>query len=142
MKGMTNLNKRLMALALLAAVGLASCAQPVVEPATDPGTNTGTTNTGGSTTGTGTTTEKVIYVVQLIASASQARADQVKDEFTKEGYRAAVNSIEVNGKQVHRVQIGAYGTEADAQRVLNQIKRRYLRNEHVKNAVVKTKFGE
>ena len=142
MKGIAYSNKNSVILALLIAFGLASCTQPVVEPATDPGTTSTGTGTGTSTTTTGTTTEKVIYVVQLIASASEARANQVKKEFATEGYQAVVNSIEVNGKAVHRVQVGSYGTEADAQRVLAQMKRRYQRNEHVKNAVVKTKFGE
>jgi len=59
-------------------------------------------------------------------------------EFVAEGYQAYVSDLVVDGQTLHRVQIGPYGTEADATRVLDQMRIRYRRNEHVNNAVVKT----
>ena len=147
MKGIT---KKLMQLiALVAILGLVSCSTPVDEGSTDTGTGsgagtgsgTGDTNSGGGdTTGgsTGGTTVGEPYVVQLIASKSAAKAESIKNEFVAEGYTKA--HVSVKG-DIHRVQIGPYGTEADAQRVLDQMRRRYKKNQHVNNAVVKTVNG-
>ncbi len=145
---MEGITKRLVqSMALVAIFGLASC---TTQPVTDTGGTGGGTSTGGGTTGGGggstggsgggsVVTET--YVVQLIATNSSPKAEGIKNEFASEGYPAAVSAIESGGRTLYRVQIGSYGTQADAQRVLNQMRRRYQRNQHVNNAVVKTKNG-
>ena len=144
MKGITK--KLIQLIGLVAVFGLVSCSTPVDEGSTDTGTGsgagTGDTNTGGGdttggSTGGGTTVGEA-YVVQLIASKSAAKAESIKNEFVAEGYAKA--HVSVKG-DVHRVQIGPYGTQADAQRVLDQMHRRYKKNQHVNNAVVKTVNG-
>lgn len=144
MKSITK--KLIQPIALIAIFGLASCTTPPV-------TDTGGGTTGGGTTGGGTTNPGTgggsgggsvvteTYVVQLIATNSSPKAEGIKNEFTGEGYPTVVSPIQSDGQTLYRVQIGSYGTEADAQRVLNQMKRRYQRNTHVSNAVVKTKNG-
>ena len=144
MKGITK--KLIQLIALVSIFGLVSCSTPVDEGSTDVGTGsgagTGDTNSGGGdttggSTGGGTTVGEP-YVVQLIASKSAAKAESIKNEFVAEGYTKA--HVSVKG-DVHRVQIGPYGTQADAQRVLDQMHRRYKKNQHVNNAVVKTVNG-
>lgn len=96
--------------------------------------------TGGSSSGGGIAQS---FVVQLLASSNASKAASVKNIFVKEGYRnTTVNAILSNGKSIHRVQIGPFGTQADAQRVLNQMKRRYKKNQYVNSAVVKTVYGK
>lgn len=138
MKGITR--KALAAMSLVAVFGLASCTQPPANDDTTGGTGTDTTTDGGSTGTDGGSTVNQGYVVQLIASKSVARAEQIKDEFVAEGYQATVSPLNSDSGTVYRVQIGPYGTEADAQRVLDQMKRRYQQNIHVNNAVTKPVF--
>ncbi len=83
------------------------------------------------------------FVVQLIATSNLSKANEIKNTFLKEGYKnTKVNSISKNGKKIHRVQIGPYGKKADGERVLMQMRKRYLKNPYVKNAVVKTIYGK
>ena len=149
MKGITKkfLQGRLIqVLALIAVFGLASCSTTPVNDDTTGGSTGGDTSGGsggdtsggggnGGNTGGGVVTEG--YVVQLIASNSAAKAESIKNEFVNEGYKAYVSPL----GSIYRVQIGPYGSQTDAQRVLNQMRRRYKQNQHVKNAVVKTVNG-
>jgi cell division protein FtsN len=143
MKGTTKNILQMMAMASI--FGLVSCTTPVDPGTTDTNTNTTNTNTSNTNTNTSNTNNNPvvseIYVVQLIATNSSPKAESIKNEFAGEGYPAAVSAIESGGRTLYRVQIGSYGTESDAKRVLNQMKRRYHRNQHVNNAVVKTKNG-
>lgn len=133
---MEGITKRLVqSMALVAIFGLASC---TTQPVTDNGGTGGDTSTGG---GGGGSVVTETYVVQLIATNSSPKAEGIKNEFAGEGYPAVVSAIESEGSTLYRVQIGSYGTQADAQRVLDQMRRRYQRNQHVNNAVVKTKNG-
>jgi len=119
-------------LGLVSAFVLASCT--AVNEGTIP--ETGTVNPP-----IGTTVPNEVYVVQLIASSSKAKADKIRDDFVNDGYQAVVSTITSTTGLLHRVQIGAYGNEADALRVLNEMRLRYqgAGNVHVNNAVVKTK---
>ncbi len=82
------------------------------------------------------------FVVQLLATSSASKASSIKNTFVNEGYNnTSVNAILRSGQTLHRVQIGPFGTQADAQRVLNQMKRRYKKNQYVNSAVVKTIYG-
>ena len=102
----------------------------------------GNTGSGSGTAGNGGEVHTQSYVVQLIATSSSAKADAVKNTFVNEGYRnTVVNTIVKDGKHIHRVQIGPYGTQADGDRVLAQMKRRYHKNQYVNNAIVKTIYG-
>lgn len=122
----------LLVLALASAFVLASCT-PV---------NQGSTGTGG---GTGVIEPPPppaeVYVVQLIASSSKARADQIKAQFSGDGYPAVVNTITSTTGLLHRVQIGAYSSEVEALGVLNGMRQRYAGrgNVLVNGAVVKTR---
>ena len=53
----------------------------------------------------------------MIASSSATTAESIKDKFVAEGYKAYVSPL----GSLYRVQIGPYGSEADAQRVLDQL---------------------
>jgi cell division septation protein DedD len=123
MKKITHIPKRILAiLFIISAFGLASCATtPPIDGNPDPGS------------------VQKEFVVQLIASSSQAKANQIKTTFAREGYATSVNPLVVNGKTLYRVQIGPYATEAEAQAVLTKMKQRYQRNGYVKNAVIKEK---
>lgn len=126
---------------LIAGLGLASCSnQPIEEEDTTPPP---TTTTGQDTqppaqdTTPATTPDYSGYVVQLIASERVQRADEIKVQFEQEGYNVFVNPLEQGGKTLYRVQIGPYGTELDAKRVLNNMKIRYPVNGLVKGAIIK-----
>jgi len=133
--------------ALVAVLGLASCSSI---PANDgettgdtgggsTGGGTGSGNTGGSTGGsTGGGATEDAFVVQLIASNSAVKAESIKNVFVGEGYKNAQVSVK---DSIHRVQIGPYATQAEAQKVLDKMHTRYKKNPHVKNAVVKTVNG-
>ena len=109
------------------------------------GTGTGGGNTGGGNTGGGTGGGTVAprYVVQLLATSDLSKAQTVKSTFTSEGYQNInINTVTINGQSIHRVQVGLYGTPADGNRVLAQMKRRYHKNQYVNSAVVKTVYGK
>lgn len=102
-------------------------------------TNVNTGNTGGTSGGTVATA----YVVQLIATSSSSKAQSVKNTFAGEGYQnIKINTVTINGQAIHRVQVGPFGTQADGGRVLAQMKRRYLKNQYVNKAIVKTVYGK
>jgi len=83
------------------------------------------------------------YVVQLVATSNATKAFNLKNIFVKEGYKnTTVNTITKNGKKIHRVQIGPYGKKADGERMLTQLKKRYMKNPYVNSAVVKTIYGK
>jgi len=81
------------------------------------------------------------FVVQLIASSSSQKAQGIQREFTSEGYQAYISPIVVAGQTLHRVQIGPYGSEANAYSVLQSMRKRYQSNRYVNAAVVKTVNG-
>lgn len=81
------------------------------------------------------------YVVQLIASANEQKAQSIQREFTGEGYQVYVSPKVVAGQTLHRVQVGPYSTKADAYSMLESMRRRYLSNAYVSGAVVKTING-
>jgi len=81
------------------------------------------------------------FVVQLIASSSSQKAQGIQREFTSEGYQAYISPIVVAGQTLHRVQIGPYGSEANAYSVLQSMRKRYQSNIYVNTAVVKTVNG-
>ena len=154
MKDLTN--KWRAAVALVALFGLASCSQvPVDNGGSSGGSGSGSSGSssggsgggygsgsGGSSTGGSGGGIAQGFVVQLLATSSASKASSIKNTFVNEGYNnTSVNAILRSGQTLHRVQIGPFGTQADAQRVLNQMKRRYKKNQYVNSAVVKTIYG-
>jgi len=107
-------------------------------------TGGGTSGGSGSSANSGSGEDTMqSFVVQLLASSSASKANRVINVFVEEGYRNInINTILRNGQSLHRVQIGPFGTRADAQRVLDQMKRRYKKNPYVNSAVVKTIYGK
>lgn len=78
------------------------------------------------------------YVVQLTASASQAKAEGIKNAFVSKGYNAFVSPLMVNGRLLHRVQIGYYNDKNAADMTLNQMRQQNPGDIYVADAVVKT----
>lgn len=165
MKGITKTqitNKKWKAtIALVALFALTSCSQVPVDNGGSSGGGGGNTGGGGTTTGGGNTgggtgtgggntgggtgggTVAPRYVVQLLATSDLSKAQTVKSTFTSEGYQNInINTVTINGQSIHRVQVGLYGTPADGNRVLAQMKRRYHKNQYVNSAVVKTVYGK
>ena len=78
------------------------------------------------------------YVVQLTASKSRQKAQNIKDQFAADGYNAFVSPLNLNGKLLHRVQIGMFNDQADAKMVLAQMQVKYPRDPYVAAAITKT----
>lgn len=78
------------------------------------------------------------YVVQLTASNSERKAQSIKDKFAADGYNAFVSPLKLNGKLLHRVQIGMFNDQEDAKMVLAQMKTKYPRDPYVAAAITKT----
>lgn len=78
------------------------------------------------------------YVVQLTASNSLKKAQNIKDKFATDGYNAFVSPLTLNGKLLHRVQIGMFNDQTDAKMVLAQMKVKYPSNPYVVGAITKT----
>lgn len=78
------------------------------------------------------------YVVQLTASSSQTKAEGIKNAFAANGYSAFVSPLMVNGRLLHRVQIGYYNNQADAEATLNHMRQQMPDDIYVAEAIVKT----
>ena len=76
------------------------------------------------------------YVVQLIASISQQKANNISNTFRSGGYNMIQNSVMRNGRTLHRVQVGPYSSKTDAQSALAQMRNQYRHNELVAAAFV------
>ncbi|MCK5918955.1 MAG: SPOR domain-containing protein [Cocleimonas sp.] len=101
--------------------------------------NNNTSNTKGNYASTANNTGSSAhqgFVVQLIASSSQQKANTVKNTFLTEGYSVIQNNIKTNGRVLYRVQIGPYTTQGEARAVLAKMKTRYRRNAHVNTAII------
>ncbi|MEZ5449782.1 MAG: SPOR domain-containing protein [Thiolinea sp.] len=78
------------------------------------------------------------YVVQLTASSSQTKAEGIRNMFYGTHYNAFVSPLMVNGRLLHRVQIGYFNNEHDAYTTLAQLRQDYPRDVYVADAIVKT----
>lgn len=78
------------------------------------------------------------YVVQLTASSSQSKAENIRNTFVGQGYNAFVSPLLVNGRTLHRVQIGYYTNKTDADAILNQMRQQNPGDIYASNAIVKT----
>lgn len=78
------------------------------------------------------------YVVQLIATANQSKAKNIRNTFVDRGYNTFISPLMVNGQQLHRVQIGYYTNKEEADATLNQLRRQNPGDIYVADAIVKT----
>lgn len=76
------------------------------------------------------------YAIQLLATSSQTRANDLKNVMAREGYPTYVTQTSQNGKQLFRVRIGQYKTRAAAAAMQNSLKRRYKKNKSVTNSAI------
>ena len=78
------------------------------------------------------------YVVQLTASNNQQKAQNIRNKFAADGYNAFVSPLTLDGKLLHRVQIGMFNDQEDAQMVLAQMQVKYPADPYVAAAITKT----
>lgn len=76
------------------------------------------------------------YAIQLLATSSQTRANDLKNVMAGEGYPTYVTRTTLNGKQLYRVRIGQYKTRAAAAAMQNSLKRRYKKNRSITNSAI------
>lgn len=76
------------------------------------------------------------FVVQVLASGSESKANGLRNDLTKDGYAVFVTKAVVNGKTVYRVRVGAYPTKDAAVAVQTRMKARYTKNPFIKNSFV------
>ena len=80
------------------------------------------------------------YVVQLTASNSANKAERIREQFVNDGYNAFVSPLTVNGRVLHRVQIGMFNNMNDANMLLAQMRTQYPADPYVAGAIAKTPF--
>ena len=83
-----------------------------------------------------TTQAKNGYAIQLLATSSQSRANNLKNVMAGEGYPAYVTKTKQNGKTLYRVRIGQYAVKSEAVKVQSSMKRRYKKNTNVNRSAV------
>lgn len=76
------------------------------------------------------------YSVQLLATSSSSKADNLKSTMDKEGYNAFVSTTTHGGKKLYRVRVGNYAGKSAALKVQNAMKRRYRQNQFVQSSIV------
>ena len=81
-------------------------------------------------------TAKNGYAIQLLATSSQTRANNLKNVMAREGYSAYVTKTKQNGKTLFRVRIGQYTAKSAAIKAQSKMKRRYKKNTNVNRSAV------
>ncbi|MCK5810213.1 MAG: SPOR domain-containing protein, partial [Cocleimonas sp.] len=76
------------------------------------------------------------FSVQLLATSSSSRANNLKKVMSKEGYRVSVSKTAKQGKVLFRVRIGNYSTRAAAASAQRNMKRRYKRNQAINSSII------
>ena len=83
-----------------------------------------------------TTQAKNGYAIQLLATSSLSRANNLKNVMAGEGYPTYVTKTQQNGKTLYRVRIGQYTNKAEAVKAQDAMKRRYKKNTNVNRSAV------
>ncbi len=90
-----------------------------------------------------TTTKKNIpakktggYSIQLLATSSSSRANNLKNTMKKEGYDSFVSRTTKNGKVLFRVRVGKFANRQTAIATQSQMQRRYKKNQYVTTSLV------
>lgn len=81
-------------------------------------------------------TAKNGYAIQLLATSSQTRANNLKNVMAQEGYPTHVTKTIQNGKTLYRVRIGQYANKSQAVKAQAAMKRRYKKNTNVNRSAV------
>ena len=76
------------------------------------------------------------YAIQLLATSSLTRANNLKNVMVGEGYPCYVTKTKQNGKTLYRVRIGQYVKKAAAVKAQSAMKRRYKQNTNVNRSAV------
>ena len=76
------------------------------------------------------------YAIQLLATSSLTRANNLKNVMAGEGYPAYVTKTQQNGKTLYRVRIGQYKVKSEAVKDQLSMKRRYKKNTNVNRSAV------
>lgn len=76
------------------------------------------------------------FVIQVLATANQGKANNIRKSIAVDGYPVFVTSASINGKSVYRVRVGTYTGKRDALAVQAQMKARYRKNTLVQNSFV------
>ena len=76
------------------------------------------------------------YAIQLLATSSQSRANNLKNVMAGEGYPTYVTKTQQNGKTLYRVRIGQYAVKSAAVKAQTAMKRRYKKNTNVNRSAV------
>ena len=76
------------------------------------------------------------YAIQLLATSSVSRANNLKNVMAGEGYPTYVTETLKNGKKLYRVRIGQYKTKPEALTAQAAMKRLYKKNANVNRSAV------
>lgn len=76
------------------------------------------------------------YAIQLLATSSSSRANNLKKTMIKEGYDSFVSKTTKNGKILFRVRVGKFASRQAALATQNKMKRRYKKNQYVISSLV------
>ncbi|HFC91676.1 MAG TPA: hypothetical protein ENJ51_02560 [Leucothrix mucor] len=76
------------------------------------------------------------FSVQLLATSSSSRANNLKNVMSREGYRVSVSKTAKHGKVLFRVRVGNYSTRAAAVSAQRKMQRRYKRNQAVNSSII------
>ncbi|PID46421.1 MAG: hypothetical protein CSB47_04175 [Proteobacteria bacterium] len=79
------------------------------------------------------------YTIQLLATSSAKRANDLKKVMRGEGYPTYVTKTQRNGKVLYRVRIGQYADRSTAAKAQAAMKRRYKKNTYVNNSAIVTR---
>lgn len=64
-------------------------------------------------------------VIQVFSSADSTQAGQLVERLRAAGYRAFVSPVEVGGRTMHRVRVGPFAEESEAEKEADEIKRAF-----------------
>ncbi len=76
------------------------------------------------------------FAVQLLATSSSSRANNLKNVMSREGYHVSVSKTAKHGKVLFRVRVGNYPTRAAAVSAQRKMQRRYKRNQAVNSSII------
>jgi len=76
------------------------------------------------------------YGVQLMASWELKQAEQLMNDFARDGYSAFVLRGQMRGRSIYKVRIGPYAYRSEALAIKDKLKRRYPKNRYVKSSIV------
>ena len=76
------------------------------------------------------------YAIQLLATSSASRANDLKKVMAGEGYPTYVTKTQQNGKLLYRVRIGQYSQRSAAASAQAAMKRRYKKNTYINRSAI------